>query len=138
MKLIEVKGKIEKLKKLREKTFPAKMEYAISCNIETLEKELERIESERVRLCEKYACKDEDGNAIMDRNIIENDEKFTYRMSDESSKSFSEEYRDLMESEVDIDFRKVKIETIERCETIERYNVPTVDEISDMLFMIEE
>lgn len=138
MKLKEINEKANALAKLGQKVFPSKMGYAISYNYEKLEKESERIESERVKLCRQYADKDENGNPIMDKSIIDGKETSSYRMSDESRENFNEEYSTLMDSETEIEFRMLKMDIVERCENVERYDIPTVSELYAMSFMLEE
>lgn len=138
MKLKEVNEKANELAKLGQKTFPSKMGYAISYNYEKLVKELERIEKERIKLCKQYADKDEEGNPVMDKSVIDGKETSSYHMTDENRKVFNEEYNELLDSETNIEFRKLNMEIVERCETVERYDIPTVSEMYAMSFMLEE
>lgn len=138
MKLKEVNEKANELAKLGQKTFPSKMGYAISFNYEKLVKESERIEKERIKLCKQYADKDEEGNPVMDKSVIDGKETSSYHMTDENRKAFNEEYNDLLDSETKIEFRKLNMEIVERCETVERYDIPTVSELYAMSFMLEE
>lgn len=138
MKLKEVNEKANELAKLGQKTFPSKMGYAISYNYEKLVKELERIEKERIKLCKQYADKDEEGNPVMDKSVIDGKETSSYHMTVENRKVFNEEYNDLLDSETNIEFRKLNMEIVERCETVERYDIPTVSELYALSFMLEE
>lgn len=52
--------------------------------------------------------------------------------------AFAEEYESLMDAEVDVTIRKVKMEVIEQCERAERYDIPTVAELVALAFMLEE
>lgn len=138
MKLKEVQMRLNNLVTLGTKTFPSKMSFAISCNIEKLQKEAERVDKERKKLCEQYAEKDADGNPVMVDSIINGKETKEYKLDSAGMKNFTEEYESLLETEVDMDVRTVKMDVVERCEQAERYDVPTVAQLLAMSFMIEE
>lgn len=138
MKLREVNKNLSILARMGGKTFPAKMSFAISRNFELLQRESERIEKERKRLCENYSEKDEEGNAVMIDSVIDGQPTKEYKMTEEKRSAFEVEYNELMDEEIEVDIRKVKQEVIERCEEAERYDIPTVADIVGMSFMIEE
>lgn len=138
MKLKDVNKNLNALVRLGEKAFPAKLGFAITCNIEELQRELEHIEKERKKLCEQYAEKDEEGKAVTVDSIINNQKTREYKMTDENRELFGKEYADFLETEVEVGIRTVKQEVIEHCETQERYNIPSVAEIMWMGFMLEE
>lgn len=117
---------------------PSKLSFAISCNIEKLKKEAERIEKERKKLCEQYAEKDAEGKPVMVDSVIEGHKTQEYKMSDDDKKMFLEEYESLLDEEVEISIRTIKQEVLEKCETADRYNIPTVSQLIAMSFMIEE
>lgn len=137
MKLREVNKHLNALAGLGEKIFPARLGYAISCNIEKLQRESERIEKEREKLCEQYAEKDGDGNCVMVDSIIDNKKVKEYKMADGNRELFRKEYDDLLDTEVEVEIRTVKQEDIEQCGTQERYSIPSVAEIVGMGFMVE-
>lgn len=138
MKEKEVSKHFSDLAGMGNLTFPSKLSFAISYNLEKLQKECERIEKERKKLCEQYADKDEDGNPIMEKSVINGTETQTYKMSDENRKTFNDEYNELLDTEVDIEIRTVKSEVIERCEQVERYSIPSVSQLFALSFMLEE
>lgn len=80
MKLRETQVRLQNLAKLGTKTFPAKLSFAISCNIEKLQKEAEHIEKERKKLCEQYAEKDDDGKPVMVDSVLNGKESKEYKM----------------------------------------------------------
>ncbi len=138
MKEKEVNRHFSDLAGMGNLTLPSKLSFAISYNLEKLQKESERIENERKKLCEQYADKDEDGKSIMVKSIINGTETQTYKMSDENRKIFDDEYNDLLNTEVDIEIRTVKSEVVERCEQVERYSIPSVSQLFALSFMLEE
>ena len=128
----------KRLAAFKDKVFPAKLSFAIYCNEETLQKEIERSEKERTKLCEQYAEKDEEGKPVMTDNIVNGKKVQAYKLSDENQAIFAEEYNELLETEVEIDIRKAKTSILEKCETYDRYSVLSVAEISALSFMLEE
>lgn len=138
MKLRETQVRLQNLAKLGTKTFPAKLSFAISCNIEKLQKEAEHIEKERKKLCEQYAEKDDDGKPVMVDSVLNGKESKEYKMDGTTRAAFAEEYDSLMDTEVDVTIRTVKTEVVEQCERAERYDIPTVAELLALAFMLEE
>lgn len=138
MKLKEAQARLQNLAKLGTKTFPAKLSFAISCNIEKLQKEAEHIEKERKKLCEQYAEKDDDGKPVMVDSVINGVESKEYKMDAAARAAFGEEYDSLLDTEVDVSIRTVKTEVVEQCERADRYDIPTVAELLALAFMLEE
>lgn len=126
------------LARLGNKTFPSKLSFAVSCNLERLQKEAERVEKERKKLCEQFADKDEKGDAVMVDSVVNGQKTKEYKMSEESRKLFSAEYEALLDEETEISIRTVKTEVIEQCESADRYSIPTVGDIVTLAFMTEE
>lgn len=117
---------------------PSKLSFAVSCNLERLQRESERIEKERKKLCVQYAGKDGDGKPAMADSVINGVKTQEYRMSEENRKAFTEEYEALLDTEIEIGIRTAKMEEVERCEQAERYDIPTVAQLLAMSFMLEE
>lgn len=138
MKGKEVKERILKLQRTENLTLPSKLSYAIVYNVEALQKEEERIEKERKKLCEQYSEKDEEGKPVMINSIINGNKVKEYKMTEENEKLLNEEYNELLDMEVDIEIRTVKQELIERCEKVERYDILSVSQLSALLFMLED
>lgn len=140
MKAKEIREKLVGLMSLGELTLPGKLSYAISYNIEKLEQEFNRLEKERVKICERYAEKEESGKAItvqFEENGFKR-EKYKFP-SQEEEKACDEEYQELMETEIEFaDMRTVKWDEIEKCEGNQRYSMPTVKNIGIMNFMLED
>ena len=138
MKLKEAQARLQNLAKLGTKTFPAKLSFAISCNIEKLQKEAEHIEKERKKLCEQYADKDDDGKPVMVDSVLNGVESKEYKMDAAARAAFGEEYDSLLDTEVDVNIRMAKTEVVEQCERADRYDIPTVAELLALAFMLEE
>lgn len=120
------------------KKFPSKLRYAVAYNMEKLQKESGRIENERKRLCEQFAEKDEKGNPVMVKSIVNGKESQEYKLTEENRRLFEKEYNSLLDSEVDIEIRKVKASVVDECEKSDRYDIPGVRDMTAMIFMIEE
>jgi hypothetical protein len=138
IKLNEINKKLNGMRMLLTATFPARLSYALAYNIEKFQKETERIEEERIRLCRQYADKDEAGEPIMLDSVLNGAEVKQFSMTGGNRENFEKEYEELMNSEVEIEIRTVKPEVIERCEDAERYTVPSVEQMMIMSFMLEE
>lgn len=118
--------------------FPSKLRYAICYNMEKLQKESERVEKERKRLCEQFAEKDEKGEVIMVKSIVNGKESQEYKILSENRKLLEKEYSSLLETEVDLEIRTVKADVLDECEKSDRYDIPGVRDMAAMIFMIEE
>ena len=59
-----------------------------------------------------------------------------YEMTDESKEIVNEEIKELQEVDTDIDIMKVSFAELERCENVDRYDIPSVADIEDLMFMI--
>ena len=138
MTLNDVKKNVNMLAGLSAMTFPGKLKYAVAYNLERLSREEERIEKQRLELCQTYADKDENDEPIMVKSVVNGRETESFKMSAENEAAFKKEYADLLETEVDISIRTVHPDAVDLCETSERYNVPSVAQIIGMSFMIED
>ena len=74
--------------------------------------------------------KDKDDKPIVKEN--------QYEMTDESKEIVNEEIKELQEVDTDIDIMKVSFAELERCENADRYDIPSVADIEDLMFMIED
>lgn len=114
--------------KKQKKKFPIKVKFAITQNVDALEKEASSLEIQRIELCEMYANKDKDGKPII------KDE--AYDIPEGAKEELNKEYSDLKAEEVEVDIRMVPIEEFDKCEN-EPYEMPTWEDLYAMRFMIE-
>ena len=135
MKAKQIESTLGFLGKLGEYTLPSKLGFAISVNFEELSKWQKHIEKERIKLLEGYADRDEDGEIVMDKG---EDGQESYHLTNENLKLFSMEYGEFLETELDLEVRKVDEDVLWQCDENSRYNVLTVGEISALLFMVKE
>lgn len=129
MKLGEINKATTNLSRIAEKKFPVKVSYTIAKNVELLKKECQDLEQQRVRLCEMYADKDEEGKPITE------DGKFVFQEGEQQK--FQMEYEELLKEEAALDFHTVDARELEKCDLNERYDVPTAEDYMAMDFMLE-
>ena len=129
MRLGEITGLATNLLRLTEKKFPAKVSYAIAKNAELLKKENQDLEQQRVKLCEMYADKDEEGKPMTENG------KFVFREGEQQK--FQTEYEELLKEEAVLDFRMVDAGELEKCDSNERYDIPTAEDYIAMQFMLK-
>lgn len=92
--------------------------------MESLLAELERVEKERKKLCERYAEKDADGRPVMAGSVVDGKKTREYKMGPEGLKTVNEEYQALLDTEVDICISTVDGECIRQCEENEQVSHP--------------
>ena len=135
IRLGELKKMTENLHLMNEKIFPVKISYAITRNIEVLEKEFLVFDRQRIEICKHYAEKDEKGNPVTKTNP--EDGKTVYSIPDDAITAFNDELNELSNEEVDIGIRKVDITEFEKCEQTDRYDFPTGEDFAVLGFMID-
>lgn len=134
MKLGELQGRLEGLYKVATKTLPVKVSYAVSKNIKILSEEFEILDKQRIKICENYADKDENGKAIQ-KEIEKGKNIFVF--SGDNEKKVHKEYSELLSDEFEADIRKVNASEFEKCEMSDRYDILTPVEFSALDFMID-
>ena len=133
MKLGEVKGTLDGLLQIAGKNLPVKVSYAIAKNIKVLNEEFKTIEEQRIKLCEKYAKKDDTDKPI----TIEKNGNQVYQFDDNDEQKVNEEYAELLEEETKLDIHKVNIHEFEKCDQSDRYDILNASEYSALEFMID-
>lgn len=129
MKLGEINRATTNLSRIAEKKFPAKVGYAIAKNVELLKKENQDLEQQRIKLCEMYADKDQEGKPVT--------EKGKYVLKEVEQQKFQAEYEEFLKEEVDLDFYTVDLAELEKCDSNERYDIPTAEDYIVMGFMLK-
>lgn len=135
IKLSEIRKHYAGLIDMQQKTFPSRLGYAIMKNIKVLSGEYELLEEKRMEICQKFAMKDSDGEPITKKEG--NIEKYVFSTV-EDEKANEEEFKELLDMEVEIDIHTVKYEIIDQCHERERYSIPTVLDLETIDFMIED
>lgn len=90
---------------ITQKQLPVKVSYAIAKNIIKIERELKVYNSEKQKLIDKYASKDEDGNPIITNGNIE--------IPKENAANWNKDIKELLEIENEIDIHKFNISLLD-------------------------
>lgn len=107
LKLLQLLNAQEALKALGDtKGLSSVVAYRISKNIKAVNEELKNYDETYKRLCEERAKKDDEGKPIIKDN--------KYSLSDDDLKEITEELNKLVNEEIDIDIKKVKLESIDK------------------------
>lgn len=113
--------------KLASKRLPAKVAYAISRNLGKMNNIITSYETARKTLLDQYAEKDEEGKAkVKDGNyVIQEDQK----------QAFSDEMKELLEVENEIDLHTINMDEVEKCDT-DKYDSLTTADLMTLDIMI--
>lgn len=129
MKLSEVQVRLQGLLNISGKKFPAKVGYAIMKNEKVLETEYKVLDQQRIRICEEYAEKDDEGNAII------KEEKYVF--SSRNKAACDKEYKELLTEEIEVDIYTIDAEELDKCDDSGRYDVPTAADFMALEFMLK-
>jgi len=99
LKIREVLEAAPVLKKITVFSLPVKVSYNIMRNMKKIEHELKPFEQSRLNLVEKYGKESEDGGKVT--------------VADENLQSFYKDVASLLEEEVEVDLRLIKVEQLE-------------------------
>lgn len=122
------------LKKISECILPRKMSYAISRNLQALQKEADVFEAQKKDIADRYALKDEAGQFVL---------KYTgnigmYQFADgEKNTAFNKELAELRTTEVEIDVFVFVAEEIDKCYESENYAILTPAQEAGIAWMID-
>lgn len=113
--------------KLASKRLPVKVAYAISRNLDKMNNIITSYETARKTLLDQYAEKDEEGKAkVIDGNyVIQEDQK----------QAFSDEIKELLEVENEIDLHTINMDEVEKCDT-DKYDSLTTADLMTLDIMI--
>ena len=113
--------------KLAGKRLPVKVAYAISRNLDKMNNIITSYETARKTLLDQYAEKDEEGKAkVKDGNyVIQEDQK----------QAFSDEMKELLEVENEIDLHTINMDEVEKCDT-DKYDSLTTADLMTLDIMI--
>lgn len=113
--------------KLASKRLPVKIAYAISRNLDKMNNIITSYETARKTLLDQYAEKDEEGKAkVKDGNyVIQEDQK----------QAFSDEMKELLEVENEIDLHTINMDEVEKCDT-DKYDSLTTADLMTLDIMI--
>lgn len=135
LKLKDIKGLLEGLKALENAKVPRKMGSPIVRNIISLETEQKELEKQQIEICESYATKGSDGKALFER--IEDGISYIFP-GEEERKKCNQEYREVIENEVDIPIQLIDEDTLAACDDSDKYDALTINGQKALDFMIKK
>ena len=109
VKIADIINGTEVLRKLAQADFKAKTAWQIARLLKAAEAEVQGFQETRNSLVNKYGEKNENGELVVD-------EKNNYKFEPENLEAFVNEFNDLVESEVEINANKLKIEQVEEAD----------------------
>ena len=105
LKINDLLESTEVLQKLAKKELKAKLAWQVGRLLKSAEQEIQDFNETRMNLIKKFGEKDENGELITDENN-------NCKISADSTSNFSNELTELLDSEVEINANKIKIDDI--------------------------
>ena len=127
MTIQEVANRLAVLQGVVDKAWPVKLAYAVSVNIDHLQRAADPAEKQRRQILERFARKDENGMPVIENN--------QYVIDDMDG--FRKDIDQLMSEEADVDIRMVDAAVLDACDQ-ERYDPVTPGTLLALKFMIKE
>ena len=124
---------LNQLSTLADKKLPIALNMAIAENILILKSKSELIQENIRKLCERYCERDKNGKIVTEKST----DGERYKLVKDKIPEFNQEYSDLMELEMDINFKKVSPELIEKADN-DRYDPLTPGDLICLDVMIEK
>ncbi len=106
VKILQLINSAEMLQKLSKQDFTAKLAWKIARLLKAAEAEIQSFNETRMTLINKYGEKDENGQLITD-------EIGNCKIDEASVTEFSKQLNDLLDTEVEINANKMKMEDLE-------------------------
>ena len=100
------------LTEIQTKEIPAKVSYWLARFSEKLQDELKSMEKARLKLIEKYAEKDKNGNPLFKKDKDGN-QLNVYDFKDNNLEKFSVEFNDLLKEEFEVDLNPINISVLD-------------------------
>lgn len=113
--------------KLASKRLPVKVAYAISRNLDKMNNIITSYETARKTLLDQYAEKDEEGKAKVKEG--------NYVIQEDQKQAFSDEMKELLEVENEIDLHTINMDEVEKCDT-DKYDSLTTADLMTLDIMI--
>ena len=101
----EIQSKVQILQTITQRQLPVKASYAIAKNITTINRELKVFESEKMKIINEYALKDESGNPKVENN--------SYKIIEGKEEECNSKINELLDIEAEIEIRTFNIDSIE-------------------------
>jgi hypothetical protein len=138
IKVMDVIVKAAQLNAIAGKKMPIRMSYAVSKNREIFSKEVDKYETERIKLCEAYADRDADGKPVIAERE-ENGQKLSeYIFSKENRAELEKALADFRGMDVHLAIQKISMKDLEKIDESDRFDALSPNELEALYFMIEE
>lgn len=138
IKVMDVIVKAAQLNAIAGKKMPIRMSYAVSKNREIFSKEVDKYETERIKLCEAYADRDADGKPVIAERE-ENGQKLSeYIFSKENRAELEKALSDFRNMDVHLAIQKISMKDLEKIDESDRFDALSPNELEALYFMIEE
>lgn len=128
MKGYEITAHTRSLVNLSGKKLPVTLSFAMATNLDRLMEWQERIEKQRIGLCEQYAKKGDDGKPIIKDN--------KYQIED--MEALNRDVEELMAQECNVEISRVKRSVLDVIDTNPRFDTLAMGEVAALQFMLEE
>lgn len=119
------------LQSIRNKKLPIKLSYSVAYNTDLLEKEVKRVDAEKMKLIKQYAMQDENGDPV----TFEDNGQTMFDLG-ENRESFIRDYEDFLSLDVELDIRTISDDVFDKCDD-SKYDAFNMEEMSAILFMID-
>lgn len=131
MKIGKARETYDKMQSIATKRMPLKMAFAIQKNAKKIKEIVDFANEKQNEIIERFAKRDDKGNFVpsQDGKGIE--------IKNEDGKAFMEEMEELMNTDMEIEFAKISMADIERCDE-ERFDSLTPNDLEAIEDMIIE
>lgn len=106
VKMSELLNSTETLQSLAQKSLKAKLAFQVGRMLKAADKEIQDFNETRMKVITKYGEKDENGELITDENN-------NCKIDPNSAAAFNTEFNELLNSEIEINANKIKVEDLE-------------------------
>lgn len=138
IKVMDIIVKTAQLNAIAGKKMPIRMSYAVSKNREVFAKEVDKYETERIKLCNAYADKDADGKPVIAEREENGQKVSEYIFTKENREELEKALADFCDMEVHLAIQKINMKDLEKIDESDRFDALSPMELESLYFMIDE
>ncbi len=138
IKVMDIIVKTAQLNAIAGKKMPIRMSYAVSKNREVFAKEVDKYETERIKLCNAYADKDADGRPVIAEREENGQKVSEYIFTKENREELEKALADFRDMEVHLAIQKISMKDLEKIDESDRFDALSPMELESLYFMIDE
>lgn len=138
IKVMDIIVKTAQLNAIAGKKMPIRMSYAVSKNREVFAKEVDKYETERIKLCNAYADKDADGKPVIAEREENGQKVSEYIFTKENREELEKALADFRDMEVHLAIQKINMKDLEKIDESDRFDALSPMELESLYFMIDE